>query len=262
LNIGIVTISYNQQRFLQEAINSVTSLANRGRLRYVVVDPGSADGSRELIAGNGSNIDRAILESDRGPADGLNKGFGACDDCEVLGYLNSDDLFAPGALDWVLEYFNCNTDVDVLLGAIAVIDQAGKRSPRSRVCDLFDLRRYAIGACNAFQQGTFFRRSAFERTGGFNIANRTCWDSELLVDLALAGARFHKTNRILGEFRVHGESITGSGRLTEQYLKDQERIRRKIQAAGVLPYAEWQATILRGLHRINPIRQASYLLAS
>jgi glycosyltransferase involved in cell wall biosynthesis len=231
-------------------------------LKYVVVDAGSRDGSRRIIRNFGNEIDLMICEPDSGPANGLNKGFRECADCDVLGYLNSDDRFTPGALDWVLEFFRSHPEVDCLVGAIAIIGPRGCRSCRARVPDRFDLRKYAIDACNVFQQGTFFRRRAFEQTGGFNEQNRTCWDGELLVDLALAGGRFARTRRILGEFRIHHESITGSGRSTGQYRQDRTRIREKIESAGVPPYLAWQANMLRLVRRANPIRQVSYFLAS
>jgi glycosyltransferase involved in cell wall biosynthesis len=260
--LGIVTISFNQAQFLTAAIDSVVTTPVRSSLKYVVVDPGSTDGSQQLVSRRSGDVNLKIFEPDNGPADGLNKGFSVCGDCEILGYLNADDRFVPGALEWVLRYFAGNPHVDVLLGAVAIIDKWGQRAPRGRVSDRFDLRRYAIGTCNAFQQGTFFRRRAFERTTGFNVDNRTCWDAELLVDMAIAGATFSSTRRLLGEFRLHSESITGSGRLNHRYIQDRERILGKIRAAGFAPYAPWQAALLRGVHRFSPVRHLSYLLAS
>src|ERR1017187_7879988 len=72
MKLGIVTISYNQAGYLQEAIDSV-ALADLSRLVYVIVDPGSTDGSRDVITRNRHRFPRAILEPDNGPADGLNK---------------------------------------------------------------------------------------------------------------------------------------------------------------------------------------------
>lgn len=260
--VGIVTISFNQAPFLVSAINSIVGTPRRADLKYVVVDAGSNDGSRELLQNRSDEIDTVICEPDCGPADGLNKGFKACAECEILGYVNADDKLAPGAIDWVLDYFEKNPTVDVLLGAIAIIDSAGRRSRRSRVCDPVDLRRYAIGACNMFQQGTFFRKAAFMRTAGFNVENRTCWDAELIVDMVLSGAQARRVRKVLGEFRLHPASITGSGRLNEKYLKDRRRIMQKIYAAGMSPYSDRHARLVRLLHKLSPSRHLSYLLAS
>ena len=188
MKLGIVTISYNQAKYFQEAIESVT-VAD-----YVVVDPGSTDGSREIIEKNRDRFARVILEPDRGPADGLNKGFAGCD-ADVYGYLNSDDRFVPGALDYVAEYFRRHTQVDLLLGAIRIIDERGKPSLRGRAPDRMDPRKFAARACFAWQQATFFRRELFERVGGFNPENRGTWDAELALQMTLPpGARIGYTD--------------------------------------------------------------------
>lgn len=259
--LGIVTISFNQARFLTECIESV-KLSDSSRLRYVIVDPGSTDGSREMIEQYKNRFSAILLEPDKGPADGLNKGFAACD-ADVYGYLNSDDRFRPGALDCVLNYFDGHPDTDVLLGAIALIDENGRVSPRKRTQDRpFDLRKYAVCACNVFQQGTFFRRESFLKTNGFNLASKTAWDAELVVDMALAGCRFDYTNRVLGDFRIYPQSITGSQRLRQGYREDREYLRNKIWDAGIPPYSPLQAKLVKMAHKFNPARHVAYFLTS
>ena len=74
MKFSIVTISYNQAQFLEQAIRSVIE-QDYPDVEYIVVDPGSTDGSREIIERYRDRIDRIIFEPDKGPADGLNKGF-------------------------------------------------------------------------------------------------------------------------------------------------------------------------------------------
>jgi glycosyltransferase involved in cell wall biosynthesis len=261
MTLGIVTISYNQVRYLAECIESV-QMRDPSRLRYVIVDPGSTDGSRGLIERYRPRFSAVILERDRGPADGLNKGFTTCD-ADVYGYLNSDDRFRPGALDYVLDYFDQHPDTDVLLGAIALVDGNGRTRLRKRTQDRpFDVRKFAVCACNVFQQGTFFRREAFRRTTGFNLNSKTAWDSELVVDMALAGCRFAYTNKVLADFRIYPESITGSKRLWKGLMADRAHLRQKICAAGVEPYSPLEERLVRLGHKLNIARHISYLVAS
>src|SRR5690242_12369441 len=103
MKLGIVTISFNQATHLQEAIDSVR-LSDPSKLVYVIVDAGSKDLSRQIIERNAERFARIIFEPDEGPSDGLNKGFSACD-ADIYGYLNSDDRFVSGALDYVVDYF-------------------------------------------------------------------------------------------------------------------------------------------------------------
>ena len=261
MTLGIVTISFNQAQYLGECIESV-KLADNRKLRYVVVDPGSTDGSRELIARYRERFSAMVLEPDKGPADGLNKGFAVCD-ADVCGYLNSDDRFRPGALDYVLNHFEQHPETDVLLGAIAVVDGRGRTHLRKRTQDRpFDLRKFAACACNVFQQGTFFRRKAFRKTAGFNLGSNASWDSELVVDMALAGCRFAYTNKVLGDFRIYPQSITGSQRLASGLLEDQVRLREKIRKAGIELYSPVEARFVKLAHKFNLIRHISYLATS
>ena len=252
IKLGIVTVSLNQAAFLQEAIDSVT-VSTAARLQYVMVDPGSRDGSREIIENNRGLFTKVIFEKDRGPADGLNKGFAACD-ADVFGYLNSDDRFTPGALDFVAGYFARNSEIDLLLGAIRIIDRNAKPALRGRAPDRIDIPKFVAGACFAWQQATFFRRSLFERTGGFNPENRACWDGELILDMAIAGARIGYTNTILGDFRIHGDSLTGSGRQAEWEKPEILRFKQKATAAGYKLLSPQKEMRERFKYKYNPLR--------
>lgn len=257
MRIGIVTISYNQAAYLNEAIDSV-QLSDPQRLEYVIVDPGSSDGSRQIIERHRRRFSRIILEPDNGPPDGLNKGFAATT-ADIVGYLNSDDRFTPGALDYVLRYFERHPDADVLCGAIRIIDEKGEPGIRHRTPDRIDLRRYAYETCFFWQQATFFRREAFLKTGGFNIHSQTAWDGELVVDMALAGCRFAYTNKLLGDFRIYSDSITGSGRFAEALRRDRAHMREKILRAGIPPASTVEIRIMKMLYKFNVRRHWSYL---
>lgn len=257
MRLSIVTISFNQGNFLEQAIQSVVEQDYQD-VEYIVVDPGSTDGSREIIEKYRFRISKIIFEPDAGPADGLNKGFAQATG-EICGYLNADDYFESGTFQQIAGFFRSRPEVDVLCGAIRIVDGAGKARLRTGIADTFNLKRIIANACWVGQQGTFFRRSAFERTAGFRCENRTCWDGELLVDLALSHSRFEVVHRVFGNFRVHGESISGSGRLNKEYLKDMDRIRRRLEAEGVIVSPLARKFYQLG-HKANPIRHLRALL--
>ncbi len=207
MKISIVTISFNQARFLEQTICSVLD-QDYPNVEYIVVDPGSTDGSREIIEQYSERIDRIIFESDKGPADGLNKGFAQATG-NVLGFLNSDDYLLPGALRTVASAFAETPDKDVLSGHAVIVDATGNEVNRlySR---RFSPTRFVYGAATLAQQSTFFRKEAFRKAGGFNVSNKVAWDGELWIDLALSGATFGRIPAFLSAFRIHDSSITGS----------------------------------------------------
>jgi glycosyltransferase involved in cell wall biosynthesis len=222
--LSIVTISFNQARFLRQAMDSVLGQDHRD-VEYVVVDPGSTDGSRDIIAGYGSRVHKMVLEPDEGAADGLNKGF-ALATGEIFGFLNSDDEFLPGALRTVDAAFRRRPSADMISGCGFIVDEAGERT-RRLVPTPLTVTEYLYGAATVFQQGTFFRRECFGKVGGFNVANRTSWDGELFLDMVNAGCRHEVIRDDLALFRIYPGSISGSGRAMDAYRADSARVFEK-----------------------------------
>ena len=163
--LSIVTVSFNQKAFLRHAIESVLA-QKTGDVEYIIVDPGSTDGSRDLITSYASQIDQIIFKPDQGPANGLNNGFAVAKG-EVGYFLNSDDFLLPEGLSAMQKYWQSNTKANVLLCNGWMVDQAGLplREMRARSTTLPHL----IGPRgNMFQQGMSFRMSSFSECGGFN----------------------------------------------------------------------------------------------
>jgi glycosyltransferase involved in cell wall biosynthesis len=222
--ISIITISMNQGRFLPSAVDSVLSQRDVD-LEYVIVDAGSTDGSREYLTSLQDSRLRLVLEGDEGPADGLNKGVRSTTGA-VVGYLNADDIYLAGALRDVDDVFRRTPDVDVVYGDGWLID-GEDRVLRHFESTPWGLRRDLYGGVSVLQQSTFFQREAFDRTAGFNTSNATCWDAELLVDLALAGARLRHVRADWSAFRLHAGGISGSRRLEKQFREDLVRMRAR-----------------------------------
>jgi len=222
--VSVVTLSFNQGRYLRQAIESVL-LQTYVDLEYIIVDPGSDDGSRRII-GEYSGRVKTIFEPDNGPADGLNKGFRIASG-DVFAFLNADDFLLPDAIQRVATLFMGRRDAEVIYGHGYIVDVEGKITRRFR-SDPFSPRRCAFGASVLMQQSTFFRSTAFHRVGGFNPTNRTCWDGELFLDMALKGCRMLRSNQYWSAFRLHRESISGSGKYQQLYLQDRARLFEKV----------------------------------
>ncbi len=203
----MVTISFNQGEFLARAIDSVIGQA--GRIQYIVCDPGSTDGSRTIIDGYGAAVAERVYERDEGPADGLNRGFARATG-DIFAYLNSDDTFLPGAFAKVAAYFEVNPEVDVVTGHCLVTDRHDNILRRAW-SEPYHRRMVAQGVYAHFQASTFFRAEAFRRTPGFNPRNCSSWDSELLLELFLSGARIQVIDEFLSTYRLHATSITNTG---------------------------------------------------
>lgn len=246
--VSVVTISYNQKEYLEECINSVLN-QNYKDVEYVVVDPGSTDGSREIIERHEGIV--KIFEKDAGPADGLNRGFSRATG-DIYGYINSDDALRPNCIQQVVDIFTMNPDVDVVYGHCFVTDEHGGVI-RKCFSDQFSLLKAAYGAAMVVQPSTFFRRAIFEKVGGFNVENKSSWDSELFVEFALAGAKMKLINQFWSDYRVHGESITGSGILASIQAQYRRRMFEKIMGRSWCRLDNYISRLMRiKKHLANP----------
>lgn len=219
MKISIVTISFNQRKYLQKCIDSI--LGQTGcELEYIVVDPGSTDGSRELIESYGEKIIQ-VFRADNGPADGLVNGFDRASG-EVFGFINSDDYLLPGALKHISEYFNTKGCSGFVTGQGYTEYSNGHKSrvyPQRLTIENM-LHRAAV----IFQQSTFFPSVLYRQVGGFNTKNKTCWDYEFFLKLLRCGVLHTIIDSDIATFRVHENSISGSGRLHQSYLIELDRL--------------------------------------
>src|SRR3546814_9655149 len=179
MRFSVVTISYNQAKFLRRAIDSVLNQSGVD-LEYIVVDPGSSDDSRAIIDSYGDRIGHRVYEPDQGPADGLNKGFAHATG-DIYYYLNSDDTVELGALYQISQYFKSHPDVDAVCGHAWITDPNDVHLGR-----VWSHRPTRIGLApnpsQLIQPSNFFRASAFHKVDGFKTQNRSTWAAELMVD--------------------------------------------------------------------------------
>jgi glycosyltransferase involved in cell wall biosynthesis len=225
VRVTIVTISFNQADYLERTLLSVLD-QDYEDIEYIVVDPGSADGSRNIIDRYRSRISKIIYEPDNGPTDGLNRGFAVATG-DIYGFLNSDDILYPGAVKRIVEAFRKNPGIDLVSGHAIIIDGKG-RYIRRCYSEKGSLRKYAYGTSVLMQPSTFFTAGIFKMVSGFNAENRTNWDGELFTDMRLHGAKFAVINELLSGYRLQPESITSSKKLDDGIKKNQQLIFRKI----------------------------------
>ncbi|HZV82630.1 MAG TPA: glycosyltransferase family 2 protein [Geobacteraceae bacterium] len=217
--ISIVMPSYNQASFIDEAVRSVLNQAGV-EVELLVLDPGSTDGSRELLQllrqEYGERL-RLFFEPDSGQSDAVNRGM-ALARGRVLGWLNSDDRLAPGALARVAPLLDLDRpawlygDVGMIDGSGASISSfiVGYKRWRSRRFSLLKLLTENFIS----QMGVFWNRPMWDRAGGLDLAKDLDMDYDLWLRFAAVAEPAVLQER-LADFRVHG-AAKGSLRTSEQ----------------------------------------------
>ncbi len=215
--VTIVTPSYNQARFLEEAICSVLE-QSYPNIEYIVVDGGSTDGSLEIIQKYASRLAWWVSEPDRGQTDAINKGFGRARG-QILAWLNSDDTYLPHAVTEAVEYLQAHPEAGMVYGDANLIDEKGQvigRFPARQT----NYRRLRRGYVHIPQQAAFFRAELWRRVGPLDPTFYFAMDYDLWVRLAKI-ASLHYYPRLWANFRLHGggKSVLADDRCWPEMLR-------------------------------------------
>ena len=171
--LTIITPSFNQAQFIRRTIESVLSQGVTA-LEYLVFDGGSTDSTAEILREYAGKL-TAVIEPDAGQADAVNKGLARATGA-VIGWLNSDDVYYPGACARALEVFESYPDVDVVYGGADHIDK-DDRVIEPYYSEPFTYERLK-DVCFLCQPAVFFRRSVVDRYGPLETGLRYCMDYE------------------------------------------------------------------------------------
>ena len=212
--ITVVTPSYNQAKYLEETLRSV--LAQRDQIHeYFVLDGGSNDGSAELIkkyADETGGIDYWHSRKDKGQSDAIHQGFERATG-DYLAWINSDDVYLPGALRLVRETLARHSDWDVLTGYHVRMDAESRIVSQHRIPrESHTMVKW--GVQHTAQQTCFFRKSLYDRLGGLDLTLHTSMDTELWLRMFHAGSTWGHIPQYLAGFRLH-ETAKGTAWLKE-----------------------------------------------
>jgi len=200
--ISIVTPSYNQSQFLERTILSVLN-QNYPNREYIIIDGGSTDGSVEIIRKYEKYLAYWVSEKDNGQADAINKGFSKSSG-EILAYINSDDVYHPGAFLKIAKAFNKNPKADLVFGNVNYIDAYDNLIGECRFTR-FNFTTLIYEGGNLQQPGAFWTREIYDKVGGFNPNYKFCMDFDFFCRVAEIGKLEH-IRKYIANFRYHRNS--------------------------------------------------------
>ncbi|MGA9533833.1 MAG: glycosyltransferase family 2 protein [Anaerolineales bacterium] len=207
--VSIITPSFNQAEYLRDTIESVLT-QRYPNVEYIIVDGGSTDGSVDLIRSYEDRLAGWMSEPDLGQTDAINKGFARASG-EILAWLNSDDIYYPGAIEGAVDYLSHHRQIGMVYGNAYYIDEAGDRIGRypAGETDYWGLRR---GVNTIPQQSMFIRSKLWRMIGPLDPTFYYAMDYDLWVRIAeltpiafqdsyWAGFRLHSSSKSLMEAR-------------------------------------------------------------
>ena len=222
--ISIVTVSFNQAKYLEDNIKSVIA-QKYPNVEHIIIDGGSTDGSVEILKKYDKHI-KWISEKDEGQSDGLNKGFKMATG-DIIGWVNSDDRLTEGSLFKVAEFFMNNPHEIAVVGDQDVIDENGNliSTIKSREYTYDFLVNEATGIT---QNSMFFKREVFDKIGYLDKNLHYAMDMDLFIRIASLKKIPYIPQR-LAQFRIQPESKTSEGghKFAKELLKLRKKYNRK-----------------------------------
>ena len=177
--VTIVTPSYNQGRFLEATLKSVLE-QDYPNIEYLVVDGASTDNSVDIIRRYADRLAWWVSEKDSGQSEAINKGLQRARG-EFVGWLNSDDVYQPGAVSAAVAAFRSRPEAAVVYGDALSIDADGKPF------NIMRARQYSVADLMAFniicQPAAFMRRSVLEQVHYLNPAYHLLMDNLLWMNM-------------------------------------------------------------------------------
>ncbi len=221
--ISIITPSYNQGEYLEQTINSVLS-QDYPNLEYIIIDGNSSDRSVEIIKKYESRLFYWHSQPDRGQSDAINQGFAKATG-DIMGWLNSDDLLAPDALNALAKVYQpgdrCWTGgaIQISLNGSPVTHTPSNTKP-------ITYAELLHGRLILNQVSTFWTRELWEKAGGYVSDLHLAMDYELWLRFTQITSVTPIYNK-LGIFRTHEKAKTGTVKGYQDYLAECDLVRRK-----------------------------------
>jgi len=260
--VSIITPVRNGIKYLQTCIQSVLN-QTYPNIEHIFVDGGSIDGTLEMLASYQSKYRdriRFISEPDKGVGEAVNKGLKIAKG-EIFGWIDSDDLYEPDAIQTVVDFFRANPDACFVFGRCYMVNEEGETITEIITKD-FNFHeaindRHYIVFCAAF-----YKREVIEKVGYFNTLGNDL-DFWLRVGQVF---KLHRIDKALSKWRLHEGSISGSkgtaqARIRKTRIKEDYVICKRYGAGIFSPRARryYRFVILDTLHlyplvnRIYPV---------
>lgn len=243
MTLSIVTPSFNQGQFIERTIQSVLSQSLSEKLEYVVVDGGSTDETLSILKKYSSQL-TFVSEKDKGQTDAVNKAIKMTTG-DIIGWLNSDDIYYPNAFATVQKYFNDHPEIDVLYGKANHIDK------NNDILEPYYTEKWNSERlkeiCYICQPAVFFRRSIITHFGALNEQLQYCMDYEFWLRLSKAGVKFLHVDAVLAGSRLHEDTKTLGSRV-EVHSEINDML---LQKFGRVP-DRWLSNYAHALVESNP----------
>lgn len=239
--ITLVTPVLNAARYIEEAIRSVV-YQGYPNLEYLIVDGGSTDGTVEIVRKYEQYLAWWVSEPDQGLYPALNKGF-ARSSGEIMGWINGTDMLHVGSLFVIGSVFRTFPQVEWITGTATFFNEQGMPTVVRPLQRWSRIRFLANGNRYIQQESTFWRRSLWEKAGGYVDASLKLFSDCELWARFFRYASLYTVGTLIGGYRCHQDSL-GSQNVDKMQRIENEIIEAELKLV-------WWGVFLKSFRRIN-----------
>ena len=238
--ISIITVTKNSEQYLEKNILSVSKQKYKN-YEHIIIDGKSTDRTIDIISRHKKKIKYFISEKDKGLYDAMNKGIKKSTG-DIIGILNSDDVYYNETLDIVNKYFNKYKKLDFLFGSVNKYKLLHGYYPQKI--------KWSFGFYSTHSIGFFIKKEAHKKVGFYNIKYKYSADYDLfyrlIVKKKLIGMATKKSE-VFGKFRSGG--LSSRIRYID-FLKECTQIRLDNRQNFYIVYLIFFVRLLRNFKKI------------
>ncbi|WP_019507443.1 glycosyltransferase [Pleurocapsa sp. PCC 7319] len=259
--VSIVINNYNYGSFIAKAIDSAIN-QSYSPIEIIVVDDGSTDNSREIIASYGDKI-ISLLKENGGQASAYNAGI-AKTTGEIICFLDSDDFFHPEKVALVVQEFQADPEIGWCFNTVKLVDdqtnnQIGlTRQSGVGKCDFRDVVKQGTSLYIPPSSGLCFRRSLLNQilpipevfvngADGYPMIAAPVLSPGFMLEPALTTMRVHRDNNSTG--RNDRPQLETKNLVTAYFLRTKfpqlAKICNRMFARGLSAYWKYKVVYIR-----------------
>ena len=208
IRVSIITVCLNSGKTIEKTIQSVMSQTYKN-IEYIIIDGQSVDGTLEIIEKYRNQIAKCISEKDNGLYDAMNKGI-ALATGEIIGIINSDDWYAPDAVENIVKMFQQGS-TGVVYGGMEIVYSDGRTSRVKNGPLEQMLYRMVVPHPTAF-----VRKEIYDTVGNFDLKYKIVADYDLFLRMYLQDVKMQQITSVIAYFRDGGLSTSHAAKCAEE----------------------------------------------
>ena len=227
LKISIIMVSYNQGNMIEDSILSVLN-QNYPYLEFILIDGKSSDNTLKIIDKYKDRVDIIVTENDKGMYHARNKGIMLATG-DYIGFLNTDDLLFPNALNNIRKFIVDNDFPDMLFGYTAFLNKDGIKSEKVIFGKGVNIDKdvYFKTMKTIPDQSAFYKKESISFIGIYDTTLRFGADTDLKCRYIKRNMNICIYPEIIAGWKVYEEALTYRKDIKHERFKEALKVNHR-----------------------------------